>query len=212
MYDTAVLDMPKRGLPVPPLTRGRVMKLMMSAKDEDGREYLRTSGGEKIREVVVTSESTTVAADSESRSTGRQTRPESVIRFGQDELNLFNSRSDLAIVECSPTDAGFTNLERPEVVEMPFPFTAGEFEWFDDFHFWPSCSSDLAVVRVSDFPPDTGPLTSVLSPEPTPQPSNQPALAAPTKRVRKRKPRPIDPEESGRVDALTDMLRQLGGK
>ncbi|MDE2505798.1 MAG: type IV secretory system conjugative DNA transfer family protein [Planctomycetota bacterium] len=175
------------------------MKVMMTAKDFEGRNYITSAGGEVIRETKSTSKTETSTQLGKSVSVGTQIREEWVPRFGPNELNELNNNPDLAIVE-APTE-GLAAFGHPVMVEMAFPYFEEDFKTFQSWG-WPRPSYTTTVLA-TDFEDPEVPVEPVA---PSPQ---QVPPSAPAKR--RRPPKPVDPEQVKRAAALAERLRQPGG-
>jgi hypothetical protein len=187
------------------IVNNTVVKFMMSMKDKEGRDYLMNSAGEKLRVLSSSSSSRTATPNGESISTGTQDRQEMAPIYGSNELNFVNARTSLAVVESSPM-SGYTCLEHPEIVEIPFPMSEEQFARYD-LQGWPDPDGVMSVLAsdIPDFPPPPA--------EAAPTPDNGPDKSPPalTQR-RRRRPKPIDPEEAERAARLAETLRNLAGK
>jgi hypothetical protein len=98
--------------------------------------------------------------------------------------------------------SGFTRFEGPVLVEIPFSMSPEEFEAYDERE-WPE-PDGVRTVRASDLPP-AEPGDPAPAPAPTPPPD------APRGEKRRRPPKPVDPEEQSRAEALAETLRQMRG-
>jgi hypothetical protein len=183
-----------------PVLGNTAVKIMFSA-DERAREYLKQTGGEKLMQLLSEQASTTESDKGTAKTEGKTRRDTPVPVWGPNEVNQLNARSEYAIFEASPM-SGFTRFEGPVLVEIPFSMTPEEFEAYDERE-WPE-PDGVRTMRASDLPP-AEPGDPAPAPAPTPPPD------APRGEKRRRPPKPVDPEEQSRAEALAETLRQMRG-
>jgi hypothetical protein len=185
-----------------PVLGNTAVKIMFSA-DERAREYLKQTGGEKVVQMLSEQTSTTESERDTSRTLGKSRRDTAVPVWGSNEVNQLNARSEYAIFEASPM-SGFTRFEGPVLVEIPFSMSSEQFQEYDDRE-WPE-PDGVRTVRASDLPPaepdDPAPALTT-----TPPPPDQPR-----REKRRRPPKPVDPEEVRRAEALAETLREMRGE
>jgi TraM recognition site of TraD and TraG len=180
------------------------VKVIMSAKDTAGREYLIDSSGETVMKLSSSSTTRTESPTGESVSEGEQSHDVVVPRIDKEQVSLLNAHSELAVFEATPM-MGFTRLERPTtIIEIPFPMTEDEFKVFDSYE-WPDADGVMSVLA-KDLPGPPPPELGAPEPSPNPQSPSQPGAK------RRRKPKPIDPEEEARSVKIAEKLKQLGAK
>ena len=188
------------------------VKLMASVRDEKGREYLATSGGERIRELTGTSRTVTRSAAGESEGEGEQTRELLVPVFDTQEVNRVNADTELAVFEANPM-SGYTRFDRPQVIELDFPISPEEFCELDS-PAWPE-PDGIRTVRSSDLPPPASPAPQpapAAPPAPVAAHASQPTRPRSAGERRQRRQRTRTPEEVERSEKVAEALRSLAKK
>ena len=193
-----VSDLAREGADFPgAVLANTAVKIVMSAKDPEGRDMLVNSSGERLEAFKSTSESKTSSDTGTAKSEGTQTRDVAVPNIGQNEVNWLNANSELAVLEASPR-SGFTQIDKPTIIEVPFTMSEKEFEKLDSYE-WPSPDGVMRILG-TDLPPLPAP------PPPAPSRGSRQEPRGSGKK-RRREPKPPDPEQEQRSADLAERLR-----
>jgi type IV secretory pathway TraG/TraD family ATPase VirD4 len=188
---------------VPSILANTSIKAFTEVKDFEAARYISAASGEVIRTLGGEGKSVTEgpAGTSEGKSTHR--REVVVPRIGPEEFKRLNGRRGKAIIEVSrPEDIGQTKLEFPAFVSLPFTISKEEYDRLRNTP-WPE-PNGVGTVRGGDL---------TFAPERAPAPDETPTEQQPERRKKRRRPpKPTDPEEKQRADALAEALRRMRGE
>jgi hypothetical protein len=176
------------------------IKAWTEVKDRETAEYISAASGEVIRTLRSEGQSVTEGPKGTTEGKSKQRREVLAPRIGPEEFRRLNASRGKAIVEVSRPEE--TKVVFPAFVSLPFTISKEEYE---DLRKKPWPEPDgVATARGRDltFAPDQAP-----PPEPPPV---DPRPERPKKR--RRPPKPVDPEEQLRADALAQALRRMRGE
>lgn len=178
------------------------VRMACSAMDEQSRRYFTLASGEKIYIREATSESTTHSDLGVTRTRSRSLSEYLGTALTQNDLNRLNATPGLVLVEATP-HSGFTRLNRPVLVRMPFAIPPDWFKYYSEYP--PPEPEPGRTIRVAV--PEAAPEPTV-EPAPPIETRREEAPAPPTKK-RKRRRGPT-PEEKQKADDYADRLRRFG--
>jgi hypothetical protein len=176
------------------------IKAWTEVKDRETAEYISAASGEVIRTLGSEGKSVTQGPKGTTEGKSKQRREVLAPRIGPEEFRRLNAGRGKAIVEVSRPEE--TKVVFPAFVSLPFTISKEEYELLRRKP-WPE-PDGVTTARGRDltFAPDQAP-----PPEPPPV---DPRPERPKKR--RRPPKPVDPEEQLRADALAQALRRMRGE
>lgn len=171
------------------------LKIFCTAEDEIGREYIKQTSGELLREFDSVTSTRTVGGPATTVTTGRQLREELVPRIDDETINRVN-RDPNAFIVCASESKGFSQYRFPVVVRSTFPTSPREADRRQAAP-WPRGNRFTVTIeanRVETSQPGAAPSTPAPRAEPRAQ--HQPQSSGPEQGDSHAvEPSPVDPAD-----------------
>lgn len=194
------------------VTGNTAVKITCTALDLAARLRLREVGGEMIEELHSTSRSTSAKGEESSSTQSRETK---VPVWGPNKVNALNAITGHALLESSP-HSGFTVLNGPQLIDMPYPLTLDYFEHINA-RAMPEARGDI-IVRGIDLKAPLSPQVEEEDEEeddaqgaPVPVPPTPPPVPNGAEKKPRRRRGKLTPEEEALAKADAELLRKLAG-
>jgi hypothetical protein len=178
-------------------------RMACSVTDERGRRQFALASGEKIYLHKATTETTTYNDDGTTRSRSQTLSEYIGTALTQNDFNRLNAISELVLVEAAP-HSGFTCLNRPVLVRMPFPISSEWHEYYEKFP-WPEPVPGL-TVRADAHLPSTP--AAVVSPQVAEPPTESQAEPSGNKARKKKRKRGQTPEQKETAEQFAERLKR----